>query len=64
MRHTHYINLSSARGSSIRVEYNRRASDVGLLANVVAAIEAERLPSLIFGASFDRIGTPRGRSIY
>lgn len=49
---------------SLGVEYNPRASDVGLLANVVAITETERRPALIFGTSSDRIGTPRGRSIY
>jgi hypothetical protein len=49
---------------SVGVEYNPRASDVGLLANVVAITETVRRPALIFGTSSDRIGTPRGRSIY
>ncbi len=49
---------------SVGVEYNPRASDVGLLANVVAITETEHRPSVIFGTSSDRIGTPRGRSIY
>jgi hypothetical protein len=49
---------------SLGVEYNPRADDVGLLANVVAITETERRPSLIFGTSSDRIGTPSGRSIY
>jgi hypothetical protein len=49
---------------SLGVEYNPRASDVGLLANVVAITETEHRPALIFGTSSDRIGTPRGRSIY
>lgn len=49
---------------SIGVEYNPRADDVGLLANFVAMTETERRPSLIFGTSSDRIGTPSGRSLY
>lgn len=49
---------------SIGVEYNPRASDVGLLANVVALTETRHRPALILGTSSDRIGTPRGRSIY
>lgn len=49
---------------SLGVEYNPRADDVGLLANFVAITETERRPSLIFGTSSDRIGTPSGRSIY
>lgn len=49
---------------SVGIEYNPRASDVGLLANVVAITETEHRPSLIFGTSSDRIGTPSGRSIY
>lgn len=49
---------------SLGVEYNPRADDVGLLANFVALTETEHRPSLIFGTSSDRIGTPSGRSIY
>jgi hypothetical protein len=49
---------------SLGVEYNPRADDVGLLANLVAITETERRPALIFGTSSDRIGTPSGRSIY
>jgi hypothetical protein len=49
---------------SVGVEYNPRADDVGLLANLVAVTERERRPALIFGTSSDRIGTPSGRSIY
>jgi hypothetical protein len=49
---------------SLGVEYNPRADDVGLLANVVALTETEKRPALIFGTSSDRIGTPSGRSIY
>jgi hypothetical protein len=46
------------------IEYNPRANDVGLLANVVAITESKNRPAIIFGTSSDRIGTPRGRSIY
>ena len=49
---------------SLGVEYNPRADDVGLLANVVAMTETGKRPALIFGTSSDRIGTPSGRSIY
>ena len=49
---------------SLGVEYNPRASDFGLLANLVAITETEHRPALIFGTSSDRIGTPHGRSIY
>jgi len=49
---------------SVGIEYNPRADDVGLLANVVAISENQYRPALIFGTSSDRIGTPRGRSIY
>ena len=49
---------------SLGVEYNPRADDVGALANFVALTETEKRPSLIFGTSSDRIGTPSGRSIY
>ena len=46
------------------IEYNPRANDVGLLANVVAITERKNRPAIIFGTSSDRIGTPSGRSIY
>jgi hypothetical protein len=46
------------------IEYNPRANDVGLLANVVAITESKNRPAIIFGTSSDRIGTPSGRSIY
>ena len=46
------------------IEYNPRANDVGLLANVVAITESKNRPAIIFGTSSDRIGTPRGRSLY
>ena len=49
---------------SLGVEYNPRADDVGLLANLVAVTETEKRPALILGTSSDRIGTPSGRSIY
>ena len=49
---------------SLGVEYNPRADDVGLLANLVAVTETRKRPALIFGTSSDRIGTPSGRSIY
>lgn len=49
---------------SLGVEYNPRADDVGLLANVVAITETERRPAVILGTSSDRIGTPSGRSFY
>ena len=46
------------------IEYNPRANDVGLLANVVAITESKHRPAIILGTSSDRIGTPRGRSLY
>ena len=49
---------------SLGIEYNPRANDVGLLANVVAITESKNRPAIIFGTSSDRIGTPRGRSLY
>ena len=49
---------------SLGIEYNPRANDVGLLANVVAITESKNRPAIIFGTSSDRIGTPSGRSIY
>jgi hypothetical protein len=49
---------------SVGVEYNPLANDVGPLANIVAVAETGWRPALIFGTSSDRIGTPRGRSIY
>ena len=49
---------------SLGVEYNPRADDVGLLANLVAVTETKHRPALILGTSSDRIGTPSGRSVY
>lgn len=49
---------------SIGVEYNPRADDVGVLANLVAITETGKRPALILGTSSDRIGTPSGRSFY
>jgi len=49
---------------SLGIEYNPRANDVGLLANVVAITESKNRPAIIFGTSSDRIGTPSGRSLY
>lgn len=49
---------------SAGVEYNPRADDVGVIANVVAITETARRPALILGTSSDRIGTPSGRSFY
>lgn len=46
------------------MEYNPRASDVGLLVNLIAVSETRRRPALIFGTSSDRIGTRSGRSFY
>ena len=49
---------------SVGVEYNPRADDVGLLANLVVLTETEKRPAIILGTSSDRIGTPSGRSVY
>lgn len=49
---------------SAGVEYNPRASDLGVIANVVAITETTRRPALILGTSSDRIGTPSGRTFY
>ena len=48
----------------VGIEYNPRARDVGMLANLVAVTETKKRPALIFGTSSDRIGTPSGRSFY
>ena len=46
------------------VEWNVRASEIGIVANWRALPETERRPALIFGTSSDRIGTPQGQSYY
>ena len=46
------------------VEWNARASEVGVVANWRALGETEKRPALIFGTSSDRIGTPSGQSYY
>lgn len=46
------------------VEWNARASEVGVVANWRAVGETEKRPALIFGTSSDRIGTPSGQSYY
>lgn len=46
------------------VEYNPRADDVGLLANLRVWEETEHRPALILGTSSDRIGTEKGRAYY
>lgn len=46
------------------IEWNARASEVGLVANWLAVGETERRPALMFGTSSDRIGTPSGQSYY
>lgn len=48
----------------IGVEYNPLASDVGPLLNYRAVDETRRRPSLTFGTSSDRIGTPHGHAYY
>ena len=46
------------------VEWNPRASEVGLVANWRALAETATRPALMFGTSSDRIGTPSGQSYY
>jgi hypothetical protein len=46
------------------VEYNPRADEVGVIANVLLLRETEKRPALMIGTSTDRIGTPSGQSFY
>ncbi|HEV2884493.1 MAG TPA: hypothetical protein VGW36_06515 [Pyrinomonadaceae bacterium] len=46
------------------VEYNPRADEVGVIANVLLLSETRRRPALMIGTSTDRIGTPSGQSFY
>ena len=49
---------------SVGVEWNPLADEVGPLANVVAIREGARRPSVMFGVSSDRIGTPDGTAYF
>lgn len=46
------------------IEYNPRADEVGVIANVLLLRETEKRPALMIGTSTDRIGTPSGQSFY
>lgn len=49
---------------SIGVEWNPLADEAGPLANLVAVFEGPRRPSVMFGVSSDRIGTPDGTAYF
>ena len=49
---------------SIGIEVNPRVDEVGPLANVIAVREKTYQPSLMFGVSSDRIGTPDGTAYF
>jgi hypothetical protein len=46
------------------VEYNPRADEVGVIANILLLGETANRPALLVGTSTDRIGTPSGQSFY
>ena len=46
------------------VEYNPRADEVGVIANILLLKETANRPALLVGTSTDRIGTPSGQSFY
>lgn len=46
------------------IEYNPRADEIGVIANVLLVRETEKRPALMIGTSTDRIGTPSGQSFY
>ena len=46
------------------VEYNPRADEVGVIANILLLRETANRPALLVGTSTDRIGTPSGQSFY
>lgn len=46
------------------IEYNPRADEVGVIANLLVIRETEKRPALLIGTSTDRIGTPSGQSFY
>ena len=46
------------------IEYNPRADEVGVIANVLLLRETDQRPALMIGTSTDRIGTPSGQSFY
>jgi len=46
------------------IEYNPRADEVGVIANLLILTETEKRPALMLGTSTDRIGTPSGQSFY
>lgn len=48
----------------IGVEYNPKADDVNPLLNVNLVNETRKVPAVIFGTSSDRIGTPKGHSVF
>lgn len=49
---------------SIGIEYNPLADEVGPLANLIAVREGVHCPSVMFGVSSDRIGTPDGTAYF
>ncbi|MFN2502200.1 MAG: hypothetical protein ABR530_09325 [Pyrinomonadaceae bacterium] len=46
------------------VEYNPKVGEVHPLLTLIPLTETKNRPAVIFGISSDRIGTPRGTSIY
>jgi hypothetical protein len=48
----------------IGLEYNPRVGEVHPLITFIPVTETKNRPAIIFGISSDRIGTPRGTSVY
>jgi hypothetical protein len=48
----------------IGVEYNPKVGEVHPLITIIPVTETKNRPAVIFGISSDRIGTPRGTSVY
>ena len=46
------------------VEYNPRADEIGVIANLLLVKETATRPAVMIGTSTDRIGTPSGQSFY
>lgn len=61
-RNTLFYRLS--KDLQVGVEYNPLASDVRPMANWRWVRETRNRPSVIFGTSSDRIGTPEGQAYY
>ncbi len=48
----------------VGIEYNPKVGEVHPLITVIAVTETKNRPAVILGLSSDRIGTPKGTSVY